>query len=118
MRPALVLAPFALFTLCACATAPLPPDRLAESTAAISSADELSDGKKLPQADLHVKLAQEELAKAKQLQEAGDEERAELFLQRSAADAELAIVLAREEEAKAEAAKAQAAVATIQGSSS
>jgi hypothetical protein len=108
---------FALFTLSACATAPLPADRLASNQAAIRSANEVGAGE-LPQAELHVRLAQEQLAQAKQLAANGDEARAELFLQRSAADAELAIVLAREAAAKEEAAKAKAAVATIQGKSS
>ncbi len=115
MKPLLVT--FALFALTACATAELPPDRLATSQAAIRSANEVGAGS-IPQAELHVRLAQEELAQAKQLAKEGDEARAELFLQRSAADAELAIILAREEAAKEEAAKAKAAVAAIQGKSS
>ncbi len=101
----------------ACASAPLPPDRLASSQAAIRSANEVGAGD-LPQAELHVRLAQEQLAQAKQLQKDGDDARAELFLQRSAADAELAIILAREEAAKAEAAKAKQALIDLQGKSS
>jgi pyridoxal biosynthesis lyase PdxS len=100
-----------------CASAPLAPDRLASSQAAIRSANEVGAGD-LPQAELHVRLAQEELAQAKQLQKDGEDARAELFLQRSAADAELAIILAREEAAKAEAAKAKEALIALQGKSS
>ncbi len=100
-----------------CATAPLAPEKLASSQAAIRSANEVGAGE-LPQAELHVRLAQEQLAQAKQLQKEGEDERAELFLQRSAADAELAIILAREAAAKEEAAKAKAALIELQGKSS
>lgn len=113
MRPVLALS-FALLAVSACATAALPPERLASSEAAIRSADEVG-ASKLPQAALHLKLAQEELAQAKQYAKDGDAARAELFLQRSDADSELAMSLTREEEAKVEADKAHAAVLTIQG---
>lgn len=113
MRSAL-LCSFALLTLTACATATLAPDRLASSEAAIRSAEEVGAGK-LPQAALHLKLAEEELAQAKVFAKNGDKERAELFLQRSAADAELALALARQEEAKVDADNALAAVLDIEG---
>ena len=50
----------------------------------------------VPAAALSVKLAQEEVQKAKQLMEDGDNKRAELILMRAQADAELALAQARD----------------------
>lgn len=105
---------FALLALAACATAPLAPDRLASSEAAIQSADQVGAGK-LPQAALYLRLAQEELAQAQQFAKAGDKKRAAIFLERSNVDAALALALVRQDEAKADAEKANAAVLTMQG---
>jgi hypothetical protein len=106
----------ALLALSACATTQLPPDRLASSTAAIRSADEVG-AKELPQAALHLKLAQEELALAEQLAKDGDAARAELVLLRSNADADLALALARQAESQVDAEEAAAAVLAIEGKS-
>ena len=114
----MLLVPFVLATaLGACATTALSPERITSSEAAIQSADAVSAGK-IPAAALHVRLAQEELAQAKAFAKDGDAARAELFLQRSAADSELALALARQADAQADADKAKAALRTVEGKSS
>lgn len=96
----------ALVTLLAvgCGGFPKPEARLASSEGAIRGAEE-AGAQKVPQATLHLKLAQEERAQALKLIENGDNERAEFTLARSEADAELAVALARESTAEAEAKK-------------
>ncbi len=93
-----------------CASAPKPEARIASSEGAIRGAEE-AGANSVPEATLHVKLAQEQRQQALTLiKDGGDNHRAEMILARSEADAELAVALAREAEAKAEAAKAQEAV--------
>ena len=81
---------------------PPPADRLASSEAAIRSARELGADSD-PQAALHVRLADEQVATARKLMKDGNNRRADLVLQRSKADAELAVVLTRERAAKTDA---------------
>jgi pyridoxal biosynthesis lyase PdxS len=104
----------ALFALTACATAPLAPDRISTSEDAIRAAAEVGAGD-LPQAALHLKLAEEQLALAKKVEKEGDSERAELLVQRSLADSALALALVRRAEAENDAAAESKAVRTIEG---
>ena len=78
-----------------CASAPPPTERLATAKAGVRSAHELGAGN-VPQAALHVKLAEEEIQLANKLVADGENERAEAVLQRAAADAEVAVALAHE----------------------
>jgi hypothetical protein len=75
------------------------------STAAIRAAEEVG-AKDVPSASLHLQLAKESLAKATQLQKSGDKDEAASMLTRAQADAELAIVLSREEGEKQQATEA------------
>lgn len=97
----LVLSMIALAGLtAACGSSfPTPTDRLASSEAAIRSAKELG-AQNDPQAALHVKLADEQVATAKNLMHDGENRRADLVLQRADSDAELAIMITREKQAK------------------
>ena len=113
IRASFLVCSFAALTLAACASAPLPTERVTSIKAAMRSADELG-ANKTPQAALLLRLSQEELAQADALLKEGDEEGAERYLKRSKVDAELAIVLARQGEAQAEAEEALAAVAEIE----
>jgi hypothetical protein len=88
-----------------CGGAPKPEARIASSQGAIRGAEE-AGAENVPQATLYLKLAQEERDKALQLVNSGDNHRAEMLLARAEADAELAVALAREATAKAEAEKA------------
>ena len=84
---------------------PQPTERLASTEAAIRSAKELG-AQNDPQAALHVKLADEQVATAKSLIKDEENKRADLVLQRASSDAELAVMLTKERSAKTEAEKA------------
>lgn len=84
---------------------PQPTERLASTEAAIRSAKELG-AQNDPQAALHVKLADEQVATAKSLMKDEENKRADLVLQRASSDAELAVMMTKERAAKSEAQKA------------
>jgi hypothetical protein len=86
----------------ACGSAPPPHERHASSQAAIRTATEM-DAQQVPQAALHLKLAQEQFDKGKALMNDGDNARATYVLMRAQADAELALALARENKTRTEA---------------
>jgi hypothetical protein len=83
----------------ACASFPPPTDTLASSLASVRGAEELG-ADKLPRAALQLQLAREEIAKARQLMAAGDHERAHFMALRASNDAELAIAMVRENNAR------------------
>jgi glycerol-3-phosphate dehydrogenase len=85
---ALVAAPLA-----ACAGAPRPEARMASSEGAIRGAQE-AGAQNVPQATLFLKLAQEQRQQGLELVKDGNNHRAEYTLERSEADAELAIAVA------------------------
>ena len=82
-----------------------PADRLATAEAAARSARELG-ADKAPQAQLHLQLADEQIAQAKKLMADGENKRADFVLQRASGDAELSVMIAKENNARAEADKA------------
>lgn len=88
----------------ACGSFPKPDARLSSSEGAIRGAQE-AGAQGVPQATLHLKLAQEERERAVALIKDGENEKAEYMLMRAEADGELANALAREAAAKAEAQK-------------
>jgi hypothetical protein len=91
------------FFLVGCGSSlPPPSDRLASAEAASRSARELGADRE-PKAALHLKLAQEQIDNAKKLMSDGDNRRADLVLQRASSDAELSVMLAKENNASGEA---------------
>ena len=92
----------AMIGLAACASVPPPHERHAASQAAIRTATEMN-AEQVPQAALHLKLAQEQFDKGKALMNDGDNRRATFMLMRAKADAEMALALARENKARTEA---------------
>jgi hypothetical protein len=84
--------------LSACGGGAPPSERLVTSEAAIRGAIEINANIAPPRAQLHVRLAQEQVEKAKRFIADGMNERADLALRQAQADAELAIALARNEE--------------------
>ncbi|MBX3202981.1 MAG: DUF4398 domain-containing protein [Labilithrix sp.] len=103
----------AALVLVACGSSlPPPSDRLASAEAAARSARELGADKE-PKAALHLKLASEQIDQAKKLMADGDNKRADLILQRANSDAELSVMLAKENTAKAAAEEAQGKVKNI-----
>jgi hypothetical protein len=84
---------------------PVPTQQLADTESAERSAGELGANSD-PAAQLHLQLAQEQLAQAKTAIRDGDNDRAHALLMRAKSDAELAIALTRAHSAKTEANKA------------
>jgi len=78
-----------------CASATIPTEQLASAEASVRAAHELG-ADSVPRAQLHLKLAQEQVTQARKLAEDGDQERASLVLTRARADADLALALTRE----------------------
>ena len=81
---------------------PEPTQRMADAMSAERSAEEVGANTN-PEAQLHLKLAQEQIAQAKALMGEGENKRAEYALVRAKGDAELALALARAMNAKVEA---------------
>src|ERR1700677_1340095 len=84
--------------LVACASFPLPTQRMADAESAHRSAIELGAGAQ-PAAQLHLKLAEEQMTQAKAKINDGDNKTADSLLIRSKADSELALALAKEQNA-------------------
>ncbi len=100
-------------TAFACGGAPRPDARLASSEGAVKSAEELG-AKNVPEAALHLKLAQEERATGVNLVNDGKNHQGEIFLISAEADAELAVAMTRANTAKVEAEKARVKLAETQ----
>ena len=94
----------ALVLACGCASYPMPADRMAQAEAAARSAQE-TGANAIPQGQLHLKLAREEIVEAQALISDKHNKRADFVLLRAQADAELALAEAREEQARGEARK-------------
>lgn len=89
-----------------CSSFPKPEARAASSAGAIRGAEE-AGASSVPQAALHLKLAQEERDKGMALMRSGEYERAHYMLMRSEADAELANAISREMQARSDADQAK-----------
>lgn len=99
----------------ACASYPAPVQQLADAEAAERTARE-SGADADPQGQLHLKLAQEEIAQAKQLMASGDNDAATSRLVRARSDAELALQQARTDKAMADANRTLAQVQQMRAS--
>lgn len=82
-----------------CAGHPAPTEQVASSLAAVRGAEEVG-ARNVPEAALHVKLAEEQIAHARKLMDVGENARAEDFAMRAHQDAELALAIARESNSK------------------
>jgi hypothetical protein len=82
-----------------CGGAAVPTEKLTAAEASIRAAQEVG-GQSVPQAELHLKLAEEQVAQARKLSEDGDNERAAALLLRAKADADLALALAKDAHAE------------------
>jgi hypothetical protein len=104
-RAAITVVAGGFLALAGCAGHPAPNAKVATSEAAVRAAEE-SGAKDVPQAALHLKLAEEQLQTGKNLITEDENERAEYVLSRAQADAELAIALSHTAESRDEAGKA------------
>jgi hypothetical protein len=95
----------------ACASFPPPTNTMANSIASVRGAEEIGAAN-VPKAALQLQLANEEITRAKRLMADGDNEQAHYMALRASNDAELAIVLTREEQARKAAATADQRVET------
>lgn len=96
----------------ACSQSQVPAGKLANTRAAISAAEE-SGASNSPRSALHLKLAEDQLYKAERLMSEGQNEDAILYLNQAQADADLALSLARTEQAREEARRAAARVESL-----
>lgn len=113
-RAAITVMTGGLLVMAGCASHPVPNAKVATSEAAIRAAEE-SGAKDVPQAALHLKLAEEQLQAGKNLIKEDENERAEYTLLRAQSDAELAIALSHTAESRDEAGKALAEVKAVRG---
>lgn len=112
-RFGLALAAFTAVAQLGCGSATLPQARVVETQAEIKAAETVGANEH-PKAALHLKLAKEGLAAADELAHDGDEEEANLALQRAKVDAQLAVALAQEQEATQKARTAQQRIVELQ----
>jgi hypothetical protein len=91
-----------LTVMAACASTPVPTESMAASTAAARSAEEVG-ARDVPSAALHLQLAQEQIDLARKLMKDNQNDRAHYVLMRAEADAELALVEAREQNMRTDA---------------
>lgn len=96
-----------------CASHPPPTDNLASAIAAVRGAQE-AGANQVPQAALQLKLAEEQVAQARAMMKDGDNERADYMTLRAFNDAELALALAREQQANLHAQKVDKAATSIE----
>lgn len=81
----------------ACGGAQLNQGRVTDVQAAVRAAEEVGADNE-PKASLHLQLARDQIAAAQRLAADGDEDSANLVLERARVDAELALQLARTEQ--------------------
>lgn len=101
-----------LAAITGCSSYPIPVQHMADAEGAARSASDVGAASN-PQASLHLKMAQEEIANAKQLMADGDNEKADSVLVRAKADGELALGEAREQQAQQAAQQALAQIGKL-----
>jgi Domain of unknown function (DUF4398) len=101
----ILLGAFLLVSLVACGGSGPPTHQLAESNSAVRAAEELGAAN-TPKAALHLKMARDHLKNAEQLIDDEEYEDASMVLKRAEADADLAVALARESNARTQAEQA------------
>jgi hypothetical protein len=99
-KPVIPFVAACLFTVGCASSFPTPTQSLADAESAERSAAELGAASQ-PKAQLHLQLAQDQIAQANVAIKNGDNERANGLLLRARSDAELAIALTRDQTAKA-----------------
>jgi hypothetical protein len=103
-HPIVVFVAAGLFSV-ACGGAAIPQEKLTAAEAAVRAA-EVGGAPDNPKAALHLKYARDQIVEAKKYIEEEENEVAAVLLDRAEVDAELALALARVENARAEAAAA------------
>ena len=96
----------------ACGGGDVPTRQLADTEASIRAAKEVG-AERNPEASLQLKLAQDRLARADKLDRGGDHEEARAVLREAELDAELAVLIARQEQSEAKALQAKQRAASL-----
>jgi hypothetical protein len=110
-RPIVALCGLVFMT--ACASFPPPTDSMSNAVASVRGAEEVGAAD-VPAAKLQLQLAREEVAKAEALLAEGENESAHYQALRASNDADLAIALVREDEARENAKTAKQRVQTAE----
>lgn len=101
IRSVVLLATASSLSLACGASHPPPTDHMASAVAAVRGAQVVvAQSGEVPEAALHLKLAEEQVAQAREMVSRGDNERADYMTLRAYNDAELALALAREHAAQ------------------
>jgi hypothetical protein len=95
-----------------CGSSAMPLDKLTDAKATVRAAQE-AGAKETPQAQLHLKMANDELASVQKAIDDNDNDRARLLLNQAQADADLSLALARGSADKQAAQAAQAKVVDL-----
>ena len=101
MRTITLASMLTLLGVAACATTPIPADKLSRATAAVRTAEEMNAASD-PTAALHMQLAREQLQQGKKLLQDAENERAGMILERAEADANAAREIARAKSSRIE----------------
>lgn len=112
-RPIVALCGLAFVSVTACASFPPPTDAMANAIASVRGAEEVG-AEDVPKAKLQLQLAREEVVKAEALLAEGENESAHYQALRATNDADLAIALVREDEARETAKTAKQRVETAE----
>jgi hypothetical protein len=97
----------------ACASFPPPTDSLANAIASVRGAEEVGAAD-IPEAELQLQLAREEITKARALMAEGENEAAHYQALKATNDAELAIQLVREKQAREAAEAAEKTIDSVE----
>lgn len=106
------LASITALSIAACGGAALPVENLTDAKATVRAAQE-AGASSTPQAALHLKMANDELASAQKAIDDNDGDRARLLLNQAQADADLSLALARGTADKQAAQAAQAKITDL-----
>jgi hypothetical protein len=96
----------------ACGGAAMPLDKLTDAKSTVRAAQE-AGAQNTPQAELHLKMANDELATAQKAINDKDADRAQLLLNQAQADADLSLALARGSSDARAAQEAQARISAL-----
>jgi hypothetical protein len=97
----------------ACGQSQVPAQQMAQSQSAIRAASEVG-AENQPQAALHLKMAKDREARAEKLSREGDNESAKALLEEAQVDADLALALARKQQAETSSEQAKSQLEGVQ----
>ncbi|HEY8076227.1 MAG TPA: DUF4398 domain-containing protein [Labilithrix sp.] len=113
MKLSLVTMALAATAAVACGSSQPPTARYATTSASVRAAHEVG-AEKVPDAQLHLAMAEDQLAQAKRLMNDGENEKATWMLSRAQSDADLAVALAREADTRSAADQVSAQIRQVQ----